>query len=337
MHVFGKDLDREVAIIAEVGVNHEGDPEKASELLQLAAEAGADAVKFQSYTPSRYISAMDPERYERVCRFALDEATHRRLAVEAAERGICFFSTAVSEDWVPILAELGPAVKIASGDLTFEPVIRAAAACGKPVIISTGLGTPEEIDRSVEWFKDEIGETPIQDRLVLMHCSVAYPTPIAESNVMSTPWLKDRYGVTAGFSNHVIGPEACYAAIAQGAALIEVHFTNRKTGRSFRDHAMSMEPRDLADLVEKAPRIRQSLGALGKRQQPSEIANLSAARKGIIAAHDLPAGTVLTSDHIMFARPVVEFASTDIGAVLGKELTAPVVAGHPIPRGTLAE
>ena len=337
MHLFEKDLDRQIAIVAEIGVNHEGDPEKAMELVRLAAEAGADAVKFQSYSPSRYVSAMDAERFERVGRFALDEATHRRLAAEAAEQGICFFSTAVSEDWVPLLAELGPAVKIASGDLTFEPVIRAAAASGKPVIISTGLGTPEEIDRSVAWFADELGATPLRDRLVLMHCSVAYPTPIDEANVLSVNWLKERFGVHAGFSNHVIGPDACYAAVAQGADILEVHFTDRKEGRSFRDHALSMEPSDLAELVERTPRIRQSLGVLGKRQQPAELANLSAARKGIVAARDLAAGTVLSAEDIMYARPVVEFASTEIGRVLGQTLTAAVTAGHPIPRDALAD
>ncbi|MBM3521124.1 MAG: hypothetical protein FJX63_10250, partial [Alphaproteobacteria bacterium] len=145
MKLFGRDLDTDIAVIAEVGVNHEGNVDVASSLLRAAAEAGADAVKFQSYTPERFISPSDAERFARVTRFGLDEHAHRHLAAEAAELGIAFLSAAISEDWVPLLAELSPAIKIASGDLTFEPVFRAAARTGKPVIISTGCGSAEEV------------------------------------------------------------------------------------------------------------------------------------------------------------------------------------------------
>ncbi len=178
MKLFDKDLNREIAVIAEIGVNHEGDVEVASKLVRLAAEAGADAVKFQTFTPARYASASDPARLERVTGFALDEAAHRRLAKEAESHGIAFFSTPVTEDVVPLLDELCSAFKIASGDLTFEPVIRAAASRGKPVVLSTGLGTLEEVDRAVGWVRDEVGEQALAERLVLMHCISAYPTPI---------------------------------------------------------------------------------------------------------------------------------------------------------------
>ena len=203
MELFGKDLRRDVVFIAEVGVNHEGNVDAASHLLRLAADAGADAVKLQSYTPERYASASDPRRLDRVRRFALDEAAHRRLAAEARGLGVVLFSTPVSEDVVPLLDSLFPAFKIASGDLTFETVIRAAARTGKPLVVSTGAATPDEIDRAVGWVRDEVGAAALPERLVLMQCTSAYPTPIEEAGVGAVPWLARRYGVAVGYSNQI--------------------------------------------------------------------------------------------------------------------------------------
>jgi N,N'-diacetyllegionaminate synthase len=336
MIIFAKNLDHDVVIIAEIGVNHEGNPEVAAALMAAAARAGADAVKFQSYTPERYISGIDPERQERVRRFALTEATHRKLATAAKNLGVSFLSTAVSEDWLPLLAELSDAIKIASGDLTFEPVIRGAARTGKPVILSVGLGTIEEIDQAIAWFSNEIGSVSLRDRLALMHCVVAYPTPIEQANVLSVPFLAQRYGLHVGYSNHVIGPEACYAAAALGAPIIEMHFTDCKSGRAFRDHALSFESGDLEAMVPVIKRIRASLGNPGKGRSEAELSNLAAARKGIVAARDIAAGTVLNETDLMYARPVLDFASTQLSLVVGLKTTAAIAKGMPIRRVDLA-
>jgi len=336
MQLFGKDLSREVAIVAEAGVNHEGDPEAALRLLRLAKQAGADAIKFQSYTPARYASASDPARLERVGRFALDEATHRRLAAEAARLGIVFFSTAVSEDVVPLLAELCPAIKIASADLTFEPVVRAAARTGKPVILSTGLGTPWEIDQAVDWVRQEVGAA-LPQRLVLLQCVVAYPTPLDQANVASVGFLKDRYGLTVGYSNHVIGLEPCLAAVALGARLLEVHVTDRREGRSFRDHELSLEPAELAELVMRAPKVAASLGSYGKSRQAAETALLPIVRKGVVAARDLGAGTRLAADDLMYARPATEFPAAELPRLIGRRLTVALKRGELVPRAGIAD
>jgi len=332
MHLFGKDLETDVAIVAEIGVNHEGDPTTAQNLMQLAAEAGADAVKFQSYTPARYASASDPERLERVKRFSLSETAHRNLAKFAKEMGVAFFSTPLTEDMVALLNELCPAIKIASGDLTFEPVIRAAAATGKPVVVSTGGGTTTEIDRAVSWVKDEVGKEDVSDQLVLMHCVSAYPTPITEINVRAVPFLAKRYGLKVGFSNHVIGDEACLAAVALGANVVEVHFTDRKEGRSFRDHQLSFEPPDLAELIRGINVIRASLGSFEKKPAPCELESIASMRKGLVAARDLKAGITLTTSDLMYARPASEFAASEIGQVVGCRLTADTNAGETIRR-----
>jgi N-acetylneuraminate synthase/N,N'-diacetyllegionaminate synthase len=346
MQLFGKDLDRDVVVVAEIGVNHEGSLEAALDLLRLAREAGADAAKFQTFTPERYASASDPARLARVRGFDLGEKGMRRLAEEAAKRDFPIFSTAVSEDVVPFLAELFPAIKIASGDIDFEPVIRAAAATGKPVILSTGLATATEVDDAVAWFRDEAGTDGVRDRLILMHCVSAYPAPIEEANLLSIPYLAERTGLRVGYSNHVVGPDACLAAVALGAPLIETHFTDRKTGRQFRDHGLSCDPDDLARLVEAVPkvkadrghldrlppRVRAGLGRRAKERQPSEAANVKAFRKGVVAARDLDAGRVVARDDLMFARPATEFAAGEIGRVVGARLKGAVRRGELIRR-----
>lgn len=335
MKLFGRDLGREVAIVAEIGVNHEGDVEAASRLLRLAAESGADAAKFQSYTPARFIAADDAERRARVGRFGLDEAAHRRLAREAADLGIQFFSSAITEDWVPLIAELSPAIKIASGDLAFEPVIRAAAATGRIVLLSTGLGTTEEIDRAVGWVADEIGDAALEERLVLLHCVSAYPTPLEDASLLAIPYLAQRYGLPTGYSNHVEGPEAAIAAIALGAQVVEVHFTDRRDGRTFRDHALSLDPPMLRSLTDIAQAMRAARGRHGKTVQPSEAPGRLAVRKGLVAARDLPAGTVLAAGDLAYARPATEFAAGDLPSVLGRRLVSAVAEGHVLRRDAL--
>jgi N-acetylneuraminate synthase/N,N'-diacetyllegionaminate synthase len=335
VRLFGLNLDHDVAVVAEVGVNHEGDVDVAARLIEAAAEAGAAAVKFQSYTPERFITSADHERFARVKRFGLDEDAHRRLARVAADNGIAFFSSAITEDWVPLIAELGAAIKIASGDLTFEPVITAAARTGKPVILSTGAGSLDEIDRAVGWVKVAVGAAPMAERLALLHCVSAYPTPIEEANLLSIACLKGRYGLVTGWSNHVVGPEACLTAVALGAAIVEVHVTDRKTGRTFRDHALSFEPRDLAELVQAIGRVRASLGTYDKRLTPSELPVRLAIRKGLVAARDLAAGTVLAAGDLMYARPASEFASDEIASLVGKRLLQPLNRGEVLPRAAV--
>lgn len=335
MKLFGRDLDHSLVVVAEIGVNHEGDPEVAARLIDLAAECGVDAVKLQTYTPERYASSSDPERLKRVSRFSLDSLALRRLVAHADRRGIPLFSTALTEDVVPLLAELCPAIKIASGDLTFEPAIRAATATKKPVIISTGNATVEEIDRAIGWCRDEIGEAWLQDHLVLMHCVSAYPTPLEQANVLSVPYLKQRYDLTTGYSNHVIEPEAVLAAVALGAQVVEIHVTDRKAGREFRDHAMSFEPDEVQALVKSMHRVRASLGSVGKIIQECERPLRELIRKGLVASQSLMAGVVLTADHVMYARPATKISASELPDILGKKLVRDLERGELISREDL--
>lgn len=332
MRLFGKDLEREVLVVAEIGVNHEGDVEAAAHLIRLAHEAGADAVKLQSYTPERFASAADPVRMERVRRFCLDRAAHYRLAEEARRGDINLFSTAVTEDLIPLLAELFPVIKVASGDIDFEPIVRGAAATGKPVILSTGNATVDEIDRAVDWCRAETGASEAAERLAILHCVAAYPVPLEQANLLAIPFLRQRYGLTTGYSNHVLGSDAVLGAVALGAQIVEVHVTDRREGREFRDHALSFEPAELHDLIEAIHRVHRALGQAGKPLQPSELEIRGAMRKGVVAARDLAAGTVLQRDDLMYARPATQFAAAELPALVGRRLTVSLRRGELIPR-----
>ena len=330
MRLFGKNLDHEVAVIAEIGVNHEGSLDKAIALMRLSLHAGADAAKFQTFTPERYASVSNPARLKQISSFDLGETGFRSLAEEASTLGFPIFSTAASEDVVPLLDELFPVIKIASGDIDFEPVIRAAAETSKPVILSTGLATMDELKTAINWFCDAAGTDDVRDRLVLMQCVSAYPTPADQAHVRAVSYLADETGLRVGYSNHVIGIEPCLAAVALGACMIETHFTDCKTNREFRDHALSCDPDDMHRLVEMIPVVRASLGDYGKVRQESELENLDNLRQGVVAARDLEVGTVLSRDDLMFARPGSEIPASKVDSLPGARLTAAVKKGKVI-------
>lgn len=319
-------------VIAEIGVNHEGSLEKAIEITKLAAEGGADVVKYQSYSPARFIARHDEARFARVTRFGLSKEDHKVLYDLTKSLGVTFLSTPVTEDWVDELNQYCSFFKIASGDITFKPVIQKVAQTGKPFIISTGAATVDEIDQAVDWVRKEVGNDKLKDRLTLMHCVAAYPTPIEEANILSVPFLRERYGLKTGYSNHVIGINACLAAVALGAEVIEVHFTDQKEGREFRDHSLSYEKADLQDFIARARDIRKSLGVYEKKPMPCEVGNIPAMRKGVVAARNLKSGQVLTANDLMYARPATEYASGEMDSLIGKTIREDVAEGHLLPR-----
>ncbi len=322
-------------IIVEIGSNHEGNLDKALELVQLAYEAGAKIIKFQSYTPERFIAAHDMVRRERIKKFRLSEDNFEKIFEFTQKLGVQFLSTPVTEDWIDLLDPLCSVFKIASGDITFKPVIQKAARTGKPLLISTGAATIEEIDQAVSWVEQEVGSQHIKERLILMHCVSAYPTPIEEANILSIPFLKARYGLRVGYSNHVIGMNACLAAVALGADVVEIHFTDCKENREFRDHALSFDQKDLKTFIHASNEIYKSLGQYRKEVQSCESSSISMLRKGIIAARDIKNGEVISESDLMFARPATEFSSQEIHLLIGKKLKADVSKGYLIPRDAI--
>jgi sialic acid synthase SpsE len=311
MLLFGKSLESHVCVVAELGVNHEGNLSKAKELLSALATTNVDAVKLQSYTPERLVSRSDKARFDRVSRFALTQDDHDELFDQAGALGLNLFSTAASEDWVPYLATKSRVLKVASGDITFKPTIQAGAEMFDQIIISTGASTVDEIDQAVQWVA-EASPAPLREKLVLLHCVSAYPAPAAEANLGAIRFLQERYGVFVGFSSHFLEDYVPIAAVAAGASVIEVHVTDQKRGREFRDHALSIEITDLDDFVTKLRKTFSSRSSQTKTVQPSERPFLLSGRKRAHLGRSVKHGEKLDKSTLRYVRSMagLEFTST---------------------------
>ena len=257
------DNSSDVQIIAEIGLNHEGSEQRAIKIMNLASEAGVKIVKFQSYNTNRYTAIDNGERFHRLNRYSLSLEAIKRLKLEADKLGLTLLSTPLTEDWVEPLSNICPILKIASGDINFTPILEKAAKSKKPIILSTGAANIEEIDKAVTLISNFVGNSKLFDKLTLMHCISAYPTPIEQANILSIPYLKSRYGLKVGFSNHVLGFGACLAAVANGADLLEIHFTDKKNSE-FRDHQLSFDKVDMISFINLARQVKLSLGTLIK-------------------------------------------------------------------------
>jgi sialic acid synthase SpsE len=267
------DTAEQVAVVAEIGNNHEGDLGAARELVEQAAAAGAHAVKLQVFVPHLYVAPSQPERIAQLERFALGPEAVQELHGLARARGVGFVCTAFDLESAALIAPLVDAVKIASGDNDVDVLLQAAAASGKPVIVSTGMSTWADIEHAHAVLREGTDA-----ELALLHCVSAYP---AERALLATiPALRDRFpGVTVGYSDHTLGLEACLAATALGARILEKHFTLRRGMSDFRDHELSAEPAELAELVQRVAAIEALVGTPREGVLPEEEPVADAARR----------------------------------------------------------
>ncbi|EPY01729.1 N-acetylneuraminate synthase [Magnetospirillum fulvum] len=302
-----------VMIIAEAGVNHNGDPELAKRLIDAAKAAGADYVKFQTFKAERLVtqgaakadyqkktSGADESQFEMIRRLELSEATHRDLIAHCAAQGIGFLSTGFDVDSLDMLAGLGlPLVKIPSGEITNLPYLRHVGSMELPVVLSTGMATLAEVDDALGVLED--AGLP-RDRITVLHCTTEYPTPMDEVNLSAMLTMRDTFGVAVGYSDHTEGIEIAIAATALGACIIEKHFT---LDRSLPgpDHKASLEPDELAAMVAAIRNIERAMGDGIKRPGPSETRNLPIARKSIVAARPISAGEPLSAENMTVKRP----------------------------------
>ncbi len=315
-------------IIAEVGNNHEGDMGAARELVDRAAETGADAVKFQTFITEKFTAPTDPARIERLKQFQLSFDQFSELAERARAKGLMFFSTPLDLDSARFLATVVDAVKIASGDNTFWPLIECCADSGKPMIISTGISGEAEIREAVDRVSARWTLAGITGDLALLHCIVSYPAPAEQANLGAIAALKAAFpNQTVGYSDHTMGLDAAVIAVAMGARVIEKHFTLANDYSDFRDHQLSANPTDMADLVRRirAVEAMTGTGALGTMDCERDL--VTPVRRSIAAARDLPAGHVLTIDDIVWLRPGDGFPPGGEDAVLARRLTSALASG----------
>jgi len=319
-------------IIAEAGVNHNGDPELAHQLVRAAAEAGADAVKFQTFVADRLVTTDAPQaEYQRkntgvaesqhamLKRLELSEEAHRELYALCAQLGILFLSTPFDEQCADFLAGLGiAAFKIPSGELTNTPFLRHVARKRLPVILSTGMATMTEIDEAVEAIQGE-GNTD----LALLQCVSAYPSAPADTNLRAMQTLSARFHLPVGYSDHTDGMEIALAAAALGACVIEKHFT---IDRSLPgpDHKASLEPGELAEMVAGIRKVESALGDGKKCPTAAEVETAAVARKSLVAVRALRAGEIFESSMVVARRPGTGLAPSLMESLLGRPLVRDV-------------
>ncbi len=343
---------RGVYVIAEAGVNHNGDLALAAKLIDAAAKAGADAVKFQTFRASSVISVHAEKavyqkqttdaaesQIEMVRKLELSHQAHHDLAARCRDRGIAFLSTPFDLDSLDFLVtEMGlDVVKLPSGELTNAPLLLAAARCGREIILSTGMSTLEDVEAALgvlafgytsladatpgrpafeEAFGTDAGRAVLRQKVTLLHCNTEYPTPYHDVNLRAMDRLAEVFGLTVGLSDHTLGIAVPIAAVARGARVIEKHFTMDRI-MSGPDHPASLEPDELTAMVVAIRATEAALGDGNKRVMPSEQANRLIARKSLVALVPIAEGEMFTDQNLTAKRPGSGISPMEFWAVLG--------------------
>lgn len=341
-----------VLLIAEAGVNHNGSLERALRLVDIAAEAGVDVVKFQTFKAGAVVSRnarkaayqlattdASESQLEMVRKLELTESDHRALLARAEQRGITFLSTPFDLPSVRFLArELAlPTIKIGSGEITNAPLLLETARAKPRIILSTGMSTLAEVgaalgvlafgytasadappgrDAFQMAFKSDAGKAALRERVSLLHCTTEYPSPAEEANLRAMATLEREFGLPVGLSDHSKGIHIAIAAVALGARIIEKHFTLDRTLPG-PDHAASLEPAELAGMVKAVRSVEAALGDGVKRPTSSESKNLSIARKSLVAARAIRPGEEFSSANLTTKRPGDGRSPFDYWSMLG--------------------
>ena len=307
-------MRKHVLIIAEAGVNHNGSIKMAKQLIDVATEAGADIVKFQTFKAGKLVSKaarqaeyqkanlknMDDSQYNMLKKLELDEVMHIELIDYCQQKGITFLSTGFDEESVDMLNRLGvPFYKIPSGEITNKPYLQHIARKLKPVVISTGMADLNEIKEALDVLT---GEGLDLSMITVLHCNTEYPTPMEDVNLKAMLTIKETFKVKVGYSDHTKGIEVAIAAVAMGAEVIEKHFTLDRNLPG-PDHKASLEPDELKAMVSAIRNIELALGDGVKKASKSEIKNITIVRKSIVAIKEIKKGEIFSTQNIAAKRP----------------------------------
>lgn len=316
-------------IIAEAGVNHNGDLAVARNLIDVAAQAGADLAKFQTFRADRLVTTRAKKadyqartgdagesQHAMLQRLELTREMHEALIAHCGIRGIGFFSTGFDSESTDLLAQLGVNLfKVPSGEITNLPHLRHVGRYGKPVLLSTGMATLGEIEAALEVL-EQAGTS--RDRITVLHCNTEYPTPMGDVNLRAMLSIREALGVAVGYSDHTLGMEVAIAAVALGATVIEKHFTldRRLPGP---DHQVSLEPPELAAMVSAIRNIELAMGDGIKRPTASEAKNKPISRKSLVASCAIRAGEFFTAANLTVKRPGTGLSPMRWDEVLGRK------------------
>ena len=319
-----------VLIIAEAGVNHNGDLDNAFKLIDAAVDAGVDYVKFQTFRSENLVSKSAKKadyqiqntgnstdsQYEMLKKLELSHENHELLINYCKQKNIQFFSTAFDLDSLQYLKEIGlDLVKIPSGEITNLPYLRKAAQLFNKVILSTGMCTMEDIEATINVF---LAENISKDNITILHCNTEYPTPMNDVNLKAMLSIQQEFGTEIGYSDHTLGIEIPVAAVALGASVIEKHFTLDNTMEG-PDHAASLEPLQLKEMVKAIRNIEQAISGDGlKKPSASEMKNIEIARKSIVASTTISKGEIFTGENVTIKRPGTGISPMKWDEVIGK-------------------
>jgi N,N'-diacetyllegionaminate synthase len=331
-------------IIAEAGVNHNGDPDAAMRLVDAAKEAGADAVKFQTFITSKLVAPSAPmanyqrenvgreqSQYEMLRQLELPFSDFERLQRHAASQRLMFLSTADDAESADFLDSIGvPAFKIASGEIDNFPLLIHIATKGKPIILSTGMTTLGEVESAVKTIV-HAGN----DQLILLHCVSSYPAPAADCNLRAMETLARSFGYPVGFSDHTEGIDVALAAIARGACILEKHFTISKSLQG-PDHRVSLEPAELAELTAAARNIEVSLGSGIKQPSRDELQTRKVVRRSIVATRFIQEGELICESDLSLMRTVGGLAPAFLPYVIGRKARSGINAMETVTFESLA-
>lgn len=327
-----------VLIIAEAGVNHNGDLNMAKGLIDVATKAGVDLVKFQTFKADDLVSKKakkakyqidntgegNDSQYEMLKNLELSETDHKELINYANSKGIEFFSTAFDVKGLVYLNSLGFSLfKVPSGEITNYPYLKKIASFNKPVILSTGMASLKEIEEALQVLTSE-GLT--KKDITVLHCNTEYPTPMEDVNLKAMNTIRSAFNVEIGYSDHTLGIEVPIAAVALGARVIEKHFTLDRNLPG-PDHRASLEPNELKQMVDSIRNIEAAISGSGnKTPSESEARNMEIVRKSLHLNKDLKKGTVISSNDLIVLRPATGISPMRIEEVTGKSLTKDVQA-----------
>ena len=330
MKIGNFDTDKKVLIIAEIGNNHEGDFGLALEMIDAAARAGADAVKFQTITPNRLVRSSDNKRLDQLEKFSFKSDQFAKLKDQADKNHVLFLSTPFDLQVLEWLDDLIPAYKIASGDNNFWPLIKQVAQKAKPVMLSLGLGEIKQAIKLKSFIENAWSEWGGEDpELAFLHWVVSYPTPEDQAFLRNIDSIK-QLQVTPGYSDHTIGTKAAELSVACGAKIIEKHFTLDKNYSDFRDHQLSADPKDLENLCSAVRHVEKLLGSSESSMQECEKGNEIAVRRSISTKHEMVAGQTVNLNDLCWLRPGDGIAPGLEDSVVGKKLAVSVVQGMPL-------
>lgn len=310
-----------VFVIAEIGGNHEGDLAYARRLTQLAIESGADAVKYQIYEGDRLVSPVESrERNEHFKRFELGRQGYTTLAEMCRASGVKFMASVwdgANLAWADELIEIH---KVGSGDFTAYPILKRLVASGKPLILSTGLCTYDDIEATLRYVSSLDRRYIEERRVALLQCTTAYPCPPEEANLNVLAELRRRFPVTVGYSNHVVGVDAALAAVTMGAEIVELHFTDTRDDKTFRDHALSVTRDEMRAWIAACRRVRVLQGVADKGPTPGETAagHVTSFRRSVYAVRPIEAGELLSEDNLTVLRPAVGIPASEHDSLIGR-------------------